>query len=200
MMQSRGNLMEQSIELNRVMRRPDGSLATEHAYGCIKDLVMGLQFRPGQHLCATRLSDWLDVSPTPVREALHRLSKESLIVNVPGRGFFCRVPTLKEVRDLNRVLEICLRDSILQYTSPERPKELELFPRGASTKLTQHVAGRVAVVRDAFHWLATLSGNIVLSLVANNMIDRTHFIRCVDLRSDAVFEIYDSAHDAIEAF
>jgi DNA-binding GntR family transcriptional regulator len=54
----------------------------------------GVQLRPDT------IAEQLDISTTPVREALHRLETDGLIVKLPYKGWFVREFTEKEVRDL----------------------------------------------------------------------------------------------------
>jgi hypothetical protein len=70
----------------------------------LKDLVINSRFRPGEQLYPSTLSQHLRVSSTPVREALHRLAAEQLVLATPNRGFFSRVPTIEETIDLHKLL------------------------------------------------------------------------------------------------
>ena len=54
----------------------------------------GVQLRPDA------IAEQLDISPTPVREALHRMEADGLIVKLPYRGWFVREFTEPEVRQL----------------------------------------------------------------------------------------------------
>lgn len=51
----------------------------EKAYEAIKDSIMRNDFLPGQPLSVDELARDLGVSPTPVREALTRLSGDGLV-------------------------------------------------------------------------------------------------------------------------
>lgn len=57
------------------------------------------RFGWGEPLVATALAQELKLSPTPVREALARLSGEGLIEHRPGRGYFAPSPTAADVVD-----------------------------------------------------------------------------------------------------
>jgi len=54
----------------------------------------GVQLRPDT------IAEQLDISTTPVREALHRLEVDGLVVKLPYKGWFVREFTEQEVRDL----------------------------------------------------------------------------------------------------
>lgn len=55
---------------------------------------------PGERINEVHLSGRLEVSRTPLREALSRLVAEGLIESVPRRGFFTRELSVEEVRQL----------------------------------------------------------------------------------------------------
>ncbi len=58
------------------------------------------RFAWGEPLVVTALAQELGLSPTPVREALARLSGEGLIDHRPGRGYFASSPSVEDVVDL----------------------------------------------------------------------------------------------------
>ena len=52
---------------------------TEAAYQMIKDMIINMELEPGQTLSIQSLSEELDISQTPIREALIELSNDDLI-------------------------------------------------------------------------------------------------------------------------
>ncbi len=63
------------------------------------DIVRGrVEF--GAQLRPDTIAGQLDISTTPVREALHRMEADGLIVKLPYRGWFVREFTEQEVREL----------------------------------------------------------------------------------------------------
>ena len=66
----------------------------ERVYAAIKEKLRQGHFRPGDRLEPSLLSEQLNASVTPVRDALHRLTGERLIESPRHDGF--RVPLLTE--------------------------------------------------------------------------------------------------------
>lgn len=67
----------------------------DRVYLALKSRLRAGGVRPGQHLEPAALSDELNASITPIRDALHRLVGERLVEAPRGEGF--RVPYLSEV-------------------------------------------------------------------------------------------------------
>jgi DNA-binding transcriptional MocR family regulator len=67
----------------------------ERVYRSLKEQLGDGRFRPGEHLEPRVLSDSLNASITPVRDALHRLVGERLVDAPRGDGF--RTPTVTEL-------------------------------------------------------------------------------------------------------
>ncbi len=73
------------------------------AYQVLKHrLIMG-DFPLGSRLGETTLADQLDMSRTPVREALGRLHAEGLVVRLPDGGFSPAAPDLHTISELYEV-------------------------------------------------------------------------------------------------
>ncbi len=75
----------------------------ERTYQLLRTLLLTGQFAPGQRLTEEALAKKLAVSRTPVREALHKLELEGLVIAAGGRGF--RVPD-ESIEDMNELFEI----------------------------------------------------------------------------------------------
>lgn len=66
-------------------------------YETIKESIIKLRFKPGQRLSEKELSEKLQVSRTPIREAFIRLSETGLLEVYPQRGTFVSYINLRDV-------------------------------------------------------------------------------------------------------
>lgn len=78
-----------------------GDTLTEAAYLALhRDIIHGVR-APGERLRIGRLTELYGVGPTPLREALQRLSADGLVTAGGNRGFTVIALDLAEFRDLN---------------------------------------------------------------------------------------------------
>lgn len=77
------------------------------AYETIKSLIMTAKIKPGQAVTETALSESLGFSRTPIREALHDLEQEGLIVskNRRKRVYMLTVHEIEDIFDLKIEIE-----------------------------------------------------------------------------------------------
>lgn len=89
---------------------------TELAYRGLRKAIVRGDFEPGSRLRVEELTRMYEVSSSPVREALNRLSEQGLVRPLENRGFRVAPISVEEVRDIARVrlLVECeaLRDSV----------------------------------------------------------------------------------------
>jgi DNA-binding GntR family transcriptional regulator len=83
-------------------------------------------FSPGSRIKDTELSEELDVSRTPVREALVRLVKECFLENQVGKGFLVRPLTGQEVREIYPIIG-ALESLALKTSEPLTRESLNRF-------------------------------------------------------------------------
>ena len=86
---------------------PDKRLAL-HAYEQVLDLIMSGSLKPGTLVQERRLAQHLDMSRTPLRDALLMLEAEGLLVRQPGRGLQVKLLNLDDFMDnlaIRRLLE-----------------------------------------------------------------------------------------------
>lgn len=84
-----------------MLRIPSRRVLADDVYEQIRALIMSDGIAPGARVNIDEVARRLDVSPTPVREALARLESEELVSRLPLRGY--RVTELlnrKQVDDL----------------------------------------------------------------------------------------------------
>jgi DNA-binding GntR family transcriptional regulator len=89
-----------------IMQLPETSSVVEHAIETIREKIRRGEFVPGQRLIVADLTQLLNVSPGPVREAIRRLAGEGLVEVQPNRGANVRLLTAREVADIFDLREV----------------------------------------------------------------------------------------------
>ena len=89
---------------------PGPSLA-DQAYRRLEELIVTVQLAPGAVLSEAALATRLGIGRTPVRESLHRLAREGLVVILPRRGIMiseidirAQLKLLEVRRELERLM------------------------------------------------------------------------------------------------
>ncbi|MGC8971829.1 MAG: GntR family transcriptional regulator [bacterium] len=80
---------------------------TKAVYDDIKELILNMSLKPGEFVSEAILAKKLNVSRTPIREALKRLEQEGLII-ADGRRkrvFILTLRDLEEIFDLKKIIE-----------------------------------------------------------------------------------------------
>jgi DNA-binding GntR family transcriptional regulator len=75
-------------------------------YAVLKEMIADHRFQPGARLNIESIARELDVSRTPVWEAVRRLEQEGLVENIPNRGVFMSSLTAAQALDLYAVREV----------------------------------------------------------------------------------------------
>jgi len=81
------------------------NVLSNKVYAAIKEMVANHRFQPGARLNVEKISKELEVSRTPVWEAVRRLQQEGLLQNIPYRGVFMVEMTLERALELYQVRE-----------------------------------------------------------------------------------------------
>jgi DNA-binding GntR family transcriptional regulator len=170
---TRGNLGT----LQPIERRNLGS----DVYRILRDRILRQELKAGEKLSDLRLSNELGVSRTPIREALHQLVQDGVVVAEPNRGFF--VATFSQ-RDLEEIFELRLAlelFAIRRITRKDRKDELEramfelehverLLNNAKTEKDMQEAADAFLKTDRGFHsWLVSTADNKRLDTIINSI-------------------------------
>ena len=134
-------------------------------YTTIKRMILAGQLGPGRKLVHEDLAEALNVSRTPVREALERLYQEGFVTRLPRRGFYVTGITRDEAFDLYGARE-ALELFALQVTLERGPLSRSALStlRACARRYEEFIKAQVLTERILadvlFHLkLAELSGN-----------------------------------------
>lgn len=93
------------------------------AYDDLKEKIINNILQPGDIINDTELSNELNTSKTPIREALQQLEMEGFIENLPGKGSFVSrisIQDLKELFDIRNMLECEVVKRAALMINPEK--------------------------------------------------------------------------------
>lgn len=106
----------------------------------LRDRIVTGEFELGDQLSEARIAKDLQVSRTPVREAINRLEMEGLLVVEPQRGSFVFSLESAELAKLCDA-RVCLEATALEQAIKEHPEQLH--------KALKDCTGRMTSARDS---------------------------------------------------
>jgi DNA-binding GntR family transcriptional regulator len=167
----------------------------ERVFSDLKGRLLAGEFPVGRRLVEERLATLLEVSRTPVREALHRLHAEGLVVRHSEGGFLPAVPDVATMRTLYEVrvgLEIqALRRPATLGRTHDHVRLTDLRNEWVALSDDEPVASPDFVLLDeSFHLaLADAAGNPVLVDFLRTVNERIRIVRMHDfLTADRIGE------------
>ncbi len=80
--------------------RPEGLPSSDYVYGFLKERIISGELAPDTRLIESAIAAEFQVSRTPVREALKRLTAENLVRSQPAGSAVIHAPDSTEVDDV----------------------------------------------------------------------------------------------------
>jgi len=156
---------------------PSRQTLTDSVYEAVQELVMDQHIEAGARVNIDLVARQLNVSPTPVREALARLEMDGLVVKEPLRGYsvtpMLDAKTFNDLYDVRRLLEPfaarCAAERRDEKVLRALDRELDEMRRMVGTSAgpggsTFHDYREFALQDARFHEaIAGTSGNSLLS-------------------------------------
>ena len=100
-------------------------------YNALRENILNGRYAPGENLIELRIADELNVSRTPVREAIRQLELEGLVESIPNKGVTVKGISRKDMEDIyriRRVLEgLAARWSVEQITDEELKRLQDIY-------------------------------------------------------------------------
>ena len=161
--------------------------SVDRAYAAIKDRAIAFRFKPGERVNEVELASRLNVSRTPLREALNRLASEGFLSFVAGKGFFCREFKPKEIFELYQlrtVVEGAAARMAAEQASAEQIDELARFLDETGPDDGNRSSEELVALDERFHAkILDFAGNAEMRQLLGNINDRIKFYRSSDMAS-----------------
>ena len=186
--------------------RPSVRLA-DTVYQGLRDDIFDFRLLPGDRFAENDVAERLQVSRTPVREALMRLQTEGLVRGYFRNGWevvpidfsrFAALYELREMIELHAVARLCSAPP-----NEARAAQLETLGRAWRVAPKQRLRDGLAVAAldEAFHIsLVKAAGNTETDLVYRQVTERVRIMRRLDFAyGDCIAETYEDHAAILEA-
>lgn len=174
--------------------------ATQRAYEDIKGQVLSGTLQPGDRILIDAICARLEMSSTPVREALLALEREGLIRIVPRHGYFVSDISYREALDayqLRFILEPIATAMAAQRVTDEEIADLRAL---ADVPNDGSEASSIRAIEHnrAFHVrIGEISGNQRLAKIMADLLDDMKRLTYVELRTEHTELDWQQEHENI---
>ena len=173
----------------------------EQAYNYVKAQIMNLELKPGQYITDSQVASELNVSRTPVREALRRLEQEGLLVNQARRGWKVYALSLEDIHEIFDI-KASLEGMLARRAATCQDEGLRKNLREAMEGMK-----RAARTGDGDAWLEadfqlhrvifSMGGNERAAGIIQNLNDQWHRVRIGFLAMQGRIERSNPEHEAV---
>ncbi|MFH1974833.1 MAG: GntR family transcriptional regulator [Pseudomonadota bacterium] len=158
-------------------RTEDNGRAVDEAYNAIKNMLYYKELSPGQRIVYGDIAGKLNMSLTPVIQALNKLEYSDLVYYKPNKGYFVGQITVKEVREIYQArtaLEIAIIPSIIENISKKDLLLIRNSLKEYEISLTSLETNRINMLKDMqFHLkLAEYSHQTVIQKMLTSLLER----------------------------
>lgn len=171
-----------------------GITTQEHVYKRLRNAIMLGTIEPGTSLTMRGLAERLDLSPTPVREAVRRLSSENAIQVMDNRRMTVPVmtsPRFEELVALRSQIEIHAAKRALPYVSDILIQKLTEIDGRMDTSIAEGKLDELTLLNQAFHrkLYTTNPHQVAMPVVESIWLQLGPFQRQVITRVKEYYEI-----------
>lgn len=180
----------------------------EQTYQVLRSAILSGEFAPDSRLVETQIAKKLQVSRTPIREALQQLQKEQLIA-ADGNGNLRVISfSIEDAQNLYRCRLVLEQESVsdaCKHATPEQLEKIELLVQEAEKASAQQpnqlTSYQLLHLDYQFHRaLVECSGNPWLSLLLDQLFDKMALLRIQTVqRNLQVLEIRSEHRQIYEA-
>ena len=173
----------------------------EVVFHTLRDAILTGQLQPGERLMEIQLAQTLGVSRTPVREAIHKLELEGLVVTTPRKGAEVASITEKQLRDVLEVrtaLETLAVRLACKRVTQEQLDELEQAQAYVTEMIREENLVGIVNADIRFHEIVYIAAdNERLLQILNNLRQQMYRYRLEYLKNSDNHEIIIKEHKAI---
>lgn len=187
-----------------VIEKPDDINVNKWVYQVLRRSIMCGEIRPGIALTIRGLADKLDVSPMPVREALHKLASQAAVEVKDNRRVMVPLispPKFKALYELRVLLEVHAAEQALEHIGKPELAELRRLDSAVDAAYADGNVIQGSLANQAFHRYLYSRNPIQISLpmIESVWLQLGPFVRIALSKLDSYYanDRHQEALDAI---
>jgi DNA-binding GntR family transcriptional regulator len=167
---------------------PDRRSLGDHVFENLRQAIIRGDVAPGDRLVESRIAEIMDISRTPVREAIHKLEREGLLRKLPRGGFTVVRLTRDDIEETFGIR--CVLESYAARLAALNHREEDLIPLEEKIREFQRCLAKgqleeLPKINTEFHNLFyALSRSPKLIKLVNDLRDQIYRFRLILLRVD----------------
>jgi len=177
---------------------PDRKSLGDHVFENLKQAIIRGEVAPGDRLVESRIAGVLDISRTPVREAIHKLEREGLLRKLPHGGFTVVHLSREDIEETFGIR--CVLESYAARLAALNHREEDLIPleekiREFQACLTKGRPEELPRINTEFHnFFYALSRSPKLIKLINDLRDQIYRFRRILLKMDNMARTSNEDH------
>ncbi|OIJ12892.1 hypothetical protein BKP35_10025 [Anaerobacillus arseniciselenatis] len=165
----------------------------QHVYQTLKDAILSREIAPGSQLVEQMISEKLNVSRTPIRNAILQLEKEGLVTIYANRGAFVTLPTTAEIEQAyvaRKKLEQSTAElAVVNVTEKDIERLRRIVKKERESYQNKDILEYLAINKEFHLELAKISGNKFLIDFIDKLLNQINvFLMLYDVFYDVNIE------------
>lgn len=161
-------------------------------YQILKKEICDGNFPPGQWLQEKELAEKLNVSRSPVREALKQLVDEGLAIEYPNKGVFVKEFTVKDIEEIYEVRILlesyAIKNSVKTITTSNIRELMEILHKLTKEYEKSDLASYIETDTQLHQYIITLGGNSIVSDIYKRIYSQSQQFRIYSLTTKRRFD------------
>ncbi|HZH58880.1 MAG TPA: GntR family transcriptional regulator [Metabacillus sp.] len=173
----------------------------DFVYEVLRENIISLKLEPGRNISEKEISEWLQVSRTPVREAFVKLTQEELLEVYPQRGTFISLIDMYHVEEARFIREHLERAAVrvaCENFSNEHILKLEANITMQKLCVEEKNYTKLFELDEEFHYTITMGcGKERIWAVIQQMNAHLNRIRMLSLAANYNWDLILTQHEGI---
>jgi DNA-binding GntR family transcriptional regulator len=127
---------------------------TNAVFNTIRDRILRFELLPGVKISDKEIAESMQISRSPVRQALFRLAEHGLVETKYNRGFIVKLISAKEVEDLHvlrEALEVRAIDLVIENLTDDTADRFNAYVEGLKPLIEKNDVPGITEIDWAFH-------------------------------------------------
>lgn len=147
-------------------KKPIAGTIRDQVYQLLKNEICNCVYAPGQWLQEKELANRLQVSRSPIREALRQLAGDGLVVEQPNKGVFVKAFTLREIEEIFEMRVMMESYAVLHspahLTNENKEKLIGFIDALTAAHREDNLKKYIEIDSDLHNYIIYLGGNNLL--------------------------------------